>query len=408
MSAGLAPIDRSAALDLLTRLVATPSQCGIDDEQAIAELIAEELSAAGVDVELREVAPGRPNVVARLAGAGTGPALMFNGHLDTTPQDSAWTRGHDVEVTDDGVVVGHGARNMKGGLTSIILALQTWGRSGERPPGDVHFTGVMGHHEGGVGTRALLRELDWPAHTVIPEPTDLGVRTVQTGSLALRVDVVGRTAPAGNAGMLGRYATPADAAIDPVRVVDDLVSALDEVPWRVALDPRLPDLPMAHVRRIEAGYGPGMLGMAFAPDRLRATVGVFTLAGQTAEEVRGTVESHLAARLTPRGFSVEVGLIGHARDLLDVPLDAPITHAVTAAHRAVTRAEPESGVLLPHSYFGCDAQVLAGAGLDAISYGPASHAYRYENRGRVRLDDVVTCAETFVRLPLALAEAASA
>ena len=42
------------------------------------------LEAMGLEVSWQEVEDGRPNVVGRLEGAGGGPSLMFNGHMDTS------------------------------------------------------------------------------------------------------------------------------------------------------------------------------------------------------------------------------------------------------------------------------------------------------------------------------------
>ncbi|KPV50749.1 hypothetical protein SE17_25110 [Kouleothrix aurantiaca] len=52
-------------------------------EGAIAAFVAEWLRAAGLEVQLDEVRPGRPNVVARLRGSGGGHTLLLNGHIDT-------------------------------------------------------------------------------------------------------------------------------------------------------------------------------------------------------------------------------------------------------------------------------------------------------------------------------------
>lgn len=396
-------VELDEAREVTHRLVATPSRCGVDEEIGVATVLRDLLAADGVEVELHEVSPGRPNLLARLPGDGRAAPLMLNGHLDTTPFDGTWSTGHEVRV-EDGVLHGHGARNMKGGLASIALALLAWRRSGARPPGDVLFSAVMGHHEGGVGTRALLREIDWPQATVIPEPTDLGIRTVQTGSLTLAVRVLGRTAPVGDAALFARYADRADQAADPVAALPAVLRALETVPYACTPDPRLPDLPMTQVRRVGGGYGPELLPMAFAPDTLELSVGVFTTKGQDPQTVRDEVDRHLTALLAPLGLTVEVRPVGAFREFLDVPVGRPVVRALADAHRGAVGAPATVGALLPHSYFGCDGQILAMAGLDAVSYGPGSHAYRYANRGRVELRHVVACARTLARLPLRLAE----
>src|SRR6266550_5279325 len=52
-------------------------------ESEIASFVAAEMRSIGMDVEVTEVAPGRPNVVGVLDGRARGRSLMFCGHLDT-------------------------------------------------------------------------------------------------------------------------------------------------------------------------------------------------------------------------------------------------------------------------------------------------------------------------------------
>jgi len=52
-------------------------------EAAIARFVAEWCARAGLDVEVEEPAPGRPNVIAVARGSGGGSSLMLNAHMDT-------------------------------------------------------------------------------------------------------------------------------------------------------------------------------------------------------------------------------------------------------------------------------------------------------------------------------------
>ena len=52
-------------------------------EQAIADFLAPWLRRAGFDVEVNDVAPGRPNVVAIADGKSRGPTRLLCGHTDT-------------------------------------------------------------------------------------------------------------------------------------------------------------------------------------------------------------------------------------------------------------------------------------------------------------------------------------
>ena len=51
-------------------------------EAEVARLLAERMRRAGLEVDVWDAAPGRPNVVGRLAGTGGGRTLMFCGHTD--------------------------------------------------------------------------------------------------------------------------------------------------------------------------------------------------------------------------------------------------------------------------------------------------------------------------------------
>ena len=75
-------------LELLSDLVAinsvNPSLVpGGAGEAAIADRVMTALRAAGLDVEVTDVAPGRRNVVGVLQARRSGRSLMFCGHLDT-------------------------------------------------------------------------------------------------------------------------------------------------------------------------------------------------------------------------------------------------------------------------------------------------------------------------------------
>src|SRR4051812_18023749 len=80
------------AIALLRELVAidsvNPSLVpGAAGEGAIADAIAARLREIGLDVEIEEAAPGRPNVVGVLEGRKRGRSIMFCGHVDTVGVD---------------------------------------------------------------------------------------------------------------------------------------------------------------------------------------------------------------------------------------------------------------------------------------------------------------------------------
>src|ERR1700687_437867 len=73
---------------LLQQLVAIDSinpdlVSGGAGEHEIAQFVANWLEQAGLEVQIEEVAPGRPNVIAVARGSGGGRSLLLNAHMDT-------------------------------------------------------------------------------------------------------------------------------------------------------------------------------------------------------------------------------------------------------------------------------------------------------------------------------------
>ena len=75
-------IDRDRLVDTASRLVNVHSFTG--DEQRMAELMAEIFDDMGLHVQWQQVEDNRANALGTWAGAGGGPSLMFNGHMDTS------------------------------------------------------------------------------------------------------------------------------------------------------------------------------------------------------------------------------------------------------------------------------------------------------------------------------------
>src|SRR5580704_260647 len=137
MTAAGAEAARFAA-DLI-RIDTTNRGGGDGRERPAAEYVAARLAEAGVEPVLLESAPGRANVVARVAGREPGaPALLVHGHLDVVPADpSSWTVPPFAGEIRDGVLWGRGAVDMKNADAVLLAVVSQWARRGIRPRRDI-------------------------------------------------------------------------------------------------------------------------------------------------------------------------------------------------------------------------------------------------------------------------------
>src|SRR5256714_10372555 len=143
-------VDAERLTQLAVDLVSIPSPTG--DEQAMGERMRAELEGSGLQVLWQEVEEGRPNVVGILEGAGGGPSLMFNGHMDTSYSGKEpWLAGipgfQPQGFVREGRIYGLGISNMKGALACYVQAVRALRDEGGRRRGGLLVAAVCGQIE---------------------------------------------------------------------------------------------------------------------------------------------------------------------------------------------------------------------------------------------------------------------
>ena len=106
----------------------------------------------GLHVQWQQVEDGRANVLGTWAGEGGGPALMFNGHLDTSYSGrEPWLQGipgfQPEGFERDGRIYGLGISNMKGAVACYVEAVRALRDAGVQLRGDVLIAAVAGEIE---------------------------------------------------------------------------------------------------------------------------------------------------------------------------------------------------------------------------------------------------------------------
>lgn len=216
----IAQVDEQKLIKLVRSLIDIPSTTG--EERECAEFLVRYMKEAGLEAKLQEITDRRANAIGMLRGIGEGPALMFNGHLDTActgieEEDYAamgpLAAGYKAKsYLKDGFIFGLGANNMKGGVAAAVAALEALVQAGVELKGNVVVAGVAGESEkspvegavrsyrgaryqgGGYGTRYLVTYGPLPDYAVVCEPSGCYVINAQTGYFFIKVTVKGKAA----------------------------------------------------------------------------------------------------------------------------------------------------------------------------------------------------------------------
>ncbi|WIG18842.1 M20/M25/M40 family metallo-hydrolase [Kocuria rosea] len=120
-------------------------------ERRAAEYVAGLIEEVGLATTVRESAPGRANVFARIEGTDpSADALLVHGHLDVVPAIAAdWSVDPFGGEIRDGMIWGRGAVDMKDMDAMMISVLRHMVRTGDRPRRDIVF-GFFADEEAGM------------------------------------------------------------------------------------------------------------------------------------------------------------------------------------------------------------------------------------------------------------------
>ena len=153
----LAAIDPDETIAFLRELVRAPSVNPPGDVAEAAAVCERPLAEAGFSIRTLAHEPGKPNIVAEW-GAGDGPALCFNAHLDVVPtgDESAWSHPPFAAEIADGRVYGRGAGDDKASVTAQVMGAIALARSGVPLRGRLVVTEVADEETSGAGALHLI------------------------------------------------------------------------------------------------------------------------------------------------------------------------------------------------------------------------------------------------------------
>jgi acetylornithine deacetylase len=395
-------IDRDRLVEWASRAIETPSFTG--SEQALAELVAQTFADMGLQVQWQQLEDGRANVLGTRPGAGGGPSLMFNGHLDTSYSGKeAWlvhVPGFQPKAfVEDGRLYGLGISNMKGALACYVEALCALDDAGVRLRGDVMIAAVSGEIEKSqwadaqgaefrgyaAGTRYLVTHGGVADMCILGEPTESKVVLGHFGSLWLRISTQGpfiHTA----------FSEGKRDENSIVRMHDVLEAVLEWIPsWED--DPENTyrgAKAIVNIGAIEGGFGWRVSRTPHRTDlfldvRVPPTKEMTTARSQLLDMVRG-----LAERFPGRGIEGEVYVTAPGAEIAE---EHPLVGAIDDAHAEVFGGKPERDVTRWFS----DASVLTRYGIATVNYGTSTGLMDTEKGENLEIDGLAKTAEVYAR-----------
>jgi len=368
-------------------------------ERPAAEYVAAQLADAGLDPVLLESAPGRANVVARLAGQDpSAGALLAHGHLDVVPAEPAdWDRHPFSGEIAAGVLHGRGAVDMKNADAALIAAVRQLARTGVRPRRDVVLAFTADEEDtAAYGAGWLVRnrpDLFDGCTEAIGESGAFtfhagnGVRlypvaSAERGTAWLKLTAHGRAGHGSKANPDNAVAKIAGAVARisahrwPVRLTPTVRAAIGAIARAVGVEPG-PLSDDSSVAETLARIGPAA---ALVGNTIRNSANPTMLAaGYKVNVIPAEATACVDGRVLP-GYADEFAavldeLTGpdvsweylHREIPLEAPLDAPVMGAMAAA----LLAEDPGGTVVPHCMSGgTDAKQFSRLGIAGYGFTP--------------------------------------
>jgi succinyl-diaminopimelate desuccinylase len=183
---------RSEMIDFARQLVAIPTENPPGNEYArCAGVIAEKLTEIGLE----------PRIIGNCVTASHGEGervLHFHGHFDVVPRS---TEGQFDPLIKGANLFGRGSSDMKGGLASMVYAVQALRRASTLLNGRVELVIVPDEETAGERGSAWLSQSDdfgkGSIGMLTAEPTSGVVWNANRGAISLRVHVKGKPAHVG-------------------------------------------------------------------------------------------------------------------------------------------------------------------------------------------------------------------
>ncbi len=391
----LARLDAEAMIAFLGNLVRTPSVYlpGVPgaNEQRAAQLVYDLLQSWGWQPLWEEVAPGRPNVIADLAGSGgAGAVLILEGHTDvvTSGARAAWRHDPFGAEIAGRRMYGRGTADMKAGVAAMLFAARALQLAGAPFAGRIRLLVPVDEEGLMLGVKHLVARghADGAAGAIICEPEEREVCVAHKGSLRLRLISYGRIAH----GAMPEEGVNALAGM--VRLLARILDLEAQVQAEQGIHPLL-GKPYITPTIARAPLSGDASQINCLPDQSDAFLDIRSLPsmrhGDLVDRIRGQM---LALQIEFPAFRFDLEVIDD-RPSTEIAVDHPLVQAVAAAHTRVYGSEPVYGGV-PGATDGV--MLVRDRQIPVVVYGPGDKRIPHQPDEFVDLDEVVRAAQVYI------------
>lgn len=361
--------------ELLSTLVACPSVnpksattfSAPYGEAGMATLLEKLLKNWGATVELHEVHPGRPNLLACFPGKNPKRAILLDAHTDTVAVDGMVIPPFTPTIRD-GKLYGRGACDTKGPMTAMLLGLRRILDEAGKPPVTMYFAATCNEESGGTGAAALAKRGLKVEFSLAAEPTDLKVVHMHKG--ALRLDIETR-------GVAAHSSTP-DRGVNAIYKMVSVIQRLEREVIPALGRVKHPQLgsPTLSVGLINGGSQVNIV-----PESCHIQVDRRVVPGEKRDDIIQQIagnESHTITEYYPS---------------LEEPADSPASRHVAAACQRVL-GRPEF-VVAPYA---TNAGIYHAAGIPSLVIGPGSLAQAHTKDEFIELKELDRGIDLFAEI----------
>ncbi len=370
-----------SAAELLQNLVSLPSINPMGKKAEGEEFFEYKVTAylenyfreLGAPFEKQQVAPKRENIIARCDVPGATETLMFEVHQDTVPAENMIINPYAGNVKN-GHLYGRGACDVKGGMTSMLMAFTRLFQ--EKPAGakNVVLACTVDEEHTFTGISHLVDSGIRPDIAIVAEPTELNIVNAHKGVTRFSLSTQGRAC----------HSSSPDQGINAIYRMGKVLTGLEQFAdylFNSKEDPVL-GRPSISVGRIFGGSSVNIV-----PDSCTVEIDRRLIPEENPKEVVSEVVDFLNQKCR----------LNVPFECSDLTLELPALSSELSGELVQRLGNAIDSVAGKHRVeavpYGTDAAILAKAGVPVVVFGPGDIRQAHTCDEWIALEEVEKAAE---------------